>query len=91
MQKGTDLHLLSKVYGYTEVRLKFVPNWAAVHENLSKMVCFILVLLLLHLLILPVLIFMIPQWEKQISTAVTWTGDRGLETTASKNHTENLN
>lgn len=61
MQKGTDLHLSSKVYGYTEVRLKSVLNWITVHKNLSKMLCVILVPLLLHLLVLPVLIFMIPQ------------------------------
>lgn len=39
---------------------------------------------------------MIPQWEKQISTpymGVTcyMDGDRGLETTVSKNQTEHLN
>lgn len=61
MQKGTDLHLSSKVYSYTEVRLKLVPNWVAVHENLCEMLCVILVLLLLHRLILPVSIFMILQ------------------------------
>lgn len=75
MQKGTDLNLSSKVYGYTEVRLKLVPYWVAVRENLSKILCVILVLLLLHLPILPVLIFMIAQWEKEnIIAAVTQMG-----------------
>lgn len=61
MQKGRDLHLSSKAYVYTEVRLRSVPVWITVHKNSFKMLCVILVLLLLHLLILPVLIFMIPQ------------------------------